>query len=346
MFEALCGVIKANESHTVLMTTTNDQIQHSRDAKLTTAIEWPTLFVAVLCYGVFALVTVWASGLGAMATIGLLALVITLHSSLQHEVLHGHPFSHQRCNEALVFPAIGLFIPYERFRDTHLAHHYDPCLTDPYDDPETNYLDPPIWNALPQWVKSTLRFNNTLAGRMIVGPAIGLFIFYKQDLAQVFSGDRKIVRAYFVHACSLLLVIVWVEIATSTSMGVYLSACYFALSILKIRTFLEHRAHEKICARTVIIADRGPLGFLFLNNNLHSIHHAYPRRPWYQLPALYRAKSNEFLIRNESYFYTSYWAVFRQHFFSAKDPVAHPLWSFGNRTKEGDFTKTKAPDKD
>ena len=38
-------------------------------------------------------------------------------------------------NEALVFPALSLAIPYQRFRDSHLAHHNDEILTDPYDDP-------------------------------------------------------------------------------------------------------------------------------------------------------------------------------------------------------------------
>ena len=31
----------------------------------------------------------------------------------------------------------------------HLAHHRDAMLTDPYDDPESNYLDPAVWAGEP-----------------------------------------------------------------------------------------------------------------------------------------------------------------------------------------------------
>ncbi len=46
----------------------------------------------------------------------------------------------QWMSDILVFPAIGLIFPFERFRKSHLDHHMDSNLTDPYDDPESNYL--------------------------------------------------------------------------------------------------------------------------------------------------------------------------------------------------------------
>ena len=109
----------------------------------------------------------------------------------------------------------------------------------------------------------------------------------------------------------------------------YIAAAYGALSVLKIRTFLEHCAHERARGRTVIVEDRGPLAFLFLNNNLHVVHHMHPRVPWYRLPALYAARRRRFREINEGYVYRSYAEVFRRHFWRAKDPVAHPLWRRG-----------------
>jgi fatty acid desaturase len=76
----------------------------------------------------------------------------------------------------------------------------------------------------------------------------------------------------------------------------------------------------------VVIEDRGPLAFLFLNNNLHVVHHMHPRVAWYRLPALYRARADHYLARNDGYRYASYAEVFRRHFLRAKDPVPHPLW--------------------
>ena len=107
----------------------------------------------------------------------------------------------------------------------------------------------------------------------------------------------------------------------------YFAACWLALSILRVRTFLEHRAHEKTGARSVIIEDRGPLALLFLNNNLHAVHHAHPRLPWYRLPGEYARRRDEFLRRNGGYRYGSYAEVFSRHFLHRKDPVAHPIWT-------------------
>ncbi|HMS94952.1 MAG TPA: fatty acid desaturase, partial [Tabrizicola sp.] len=111
----------------------------------TRAIEWPTLIVFLATYALWAVATtvLWTFSptLAILAT----ALAIGQYSSLTHEVLHGHPFPSQTLSEALVFPGLTLFVPYLRFKDLHLQHHFDPALTDPYDDPEANYLDPEVW---------------------------------------------------------------------------------------------------------------------------------------------------------------------------------------------------------
>jgi hypothetical protein len=105
-------------------------------------VEWPTLALLAACYALWALGTTVVAAWWLPAGIVLAALMAALHSSLTHEVIHGHPFRNPRWNAALVWPPLVLAIPFERFRDTHLAHHMDAVLTDPYDDPESNYLDP------------------------------------------------------------------------------------------------------------------------------------------------------------------------------------------------------------
>ena len=106
----------------------------------------------------------------------------------------------------------------------------------------------------------------------------------------------------------------------------YLVATYLGLGLGRIRTFLEHRAHEKSRARAVILEDRGPLAFLFLNNNLHVVHHIHPDVARYDLPAFYRSRKDHYIVANEGYVYRSYGEIFRQYLWRAKDPVAHPLW--------------------
>jgi fatty acid desaturase len=110
----------------------------------------------------------------------------------------------------------------------------------------------------------------------------------------------------------------------------WLLAAYGGNSLIKIRTFLEHRAHEQFRARTVVVEDRGPLALLFLNNNYHVVHHMHPTVAWHRLPALYRANRDHYLRRNGAYVYRTYGEIFRAYFLRAKDPVPHPLWPAGS----------------
>lgn len=286
------------------------------------AVEWPTVALIFACYTGLG-VALWV--LPVWAAIVILGPLVVLHASLSHEVMHGHPFANQTLNSALVFPAVTLVVPYARFAATHLAHHQDERLTDPYDDPESNYLDPVVWGRLGAPLRSVLRFNNCLAGRLLIGPLLGQITWMAGDWRAMRAGDRAVLRGWLWHipALALMGLVLW---AAPLPFWAYAIGVYTGLSLLRIRTFLEHRAHEKARARTVIIEDRGPLSLLFLNNNLHVVHHMHPNVAWYDLPALYRTNRDHYLRRNDGYLFTSYWQVFRRYFWRVKDPVAHPLW--------------------
>ena len=293
-------------------------------ARRRTAVEWPTVALAALCYGLWVLGTLLLPGLSPGLAFAATALAIALHSSLQHEATHGHPFRSGRLNHLLVAPALGLVVPFSRFRDQHLAHHLNCDLTDPYDDPESNFLDPARWARLAWPLRRALRANNTLAGRILLGPAISLPQFLWTDARAILRGDRAARAGWLWHLPALVLVIAWVLWAPMP-MWQYLLAAYLGHGLIKIRTFCEHRAHQTARARSVIIDDHGPLSWLFLNNNLHAVHHMHPGVAWYDLPRLYRAGRARFQAVNQGYVYPGYGAVFRAHLFRAKDPVPHPL---------------------
>lgn len=288
--------------------------------------EWPTLGLFVLVYVLWA-GALWLPGRGGGGILAwaILIPVLTLHSSLTHEVLHGHPFRASAGGMVLGLLQPGLFVPYLRFKRLHLAHHDNAVLTDPYDDPESHYLDPAVWAGLPPWRQALLRFNNTIAGRMLVGPALGLWAFWRSDVARIRRGEWQVAADWALHLPGVAVVL-WVVHLSQMPLWAYLAACYGAMSLLKIRTFLEHRAHEHAAGRTVIVEDRGLLALLFLNNNLHMVHHMHPDVPWYALPRLYRARKARYLQRNHGYVYRSYGEVFRRFLWRCKDPVAHPLW--------------------
>ncbi len=288
-------------------------------------VEWPTVWLAAGCYLTWALAIFGVANWSLAAAMPLTILAAALHSSLTHEVIHGHPFRNRTLNAALVWPPLTLFIPYARFRDSHLAHHRDARLTDPYDDPESNYLDGGDWDRLAALTRTVRRFNNTLAGRLLIGPLLGQVAWMKGDWAAIRGGDRTVLMGWVWHLPAMVMVLALVAVS-AMPVWAYLICAYAALSILKIRTFLEHQAHERSRCRTVIIEDRGVLAFLFLNNNFHAVHHMHPRLAWYKLPKLYFAQPARFLGRNGGYRFASYGEVFRRYLFNTKDPVAHPLW--------------------
>jgi fatty acid desaturase len=289
-------------------------------------VEWVTLALLLATYGVWACAVIWLPGVSVVLAVVVAGLAAAFQSSLSHEAIHGHPTKWAWVNGVLASPALVLVVPYLRFYDTHHAHHMNERLTDPYDDPETNYQALPDWTGRPAWQKALFRFNNTLAGRMLVGPWIGTWAFLKGDVMAMLRGDRRVMLGWVLHLPALALVlgvlVAWGALPWS---GVALSV-WIALAVLKIRTFLEHQAHEKAGGRTVIIEDRGPLALMFLNNNLHAVHHMHPRVPWYRLPALYDANRERYQARNEGYLYTSYGEIFRRYLARRKDDVPHPFW--------------------
>lgn len=287
-------------------------------------VEWPTVAMLVATYAV------WSVGTLIWQDAGLLAIVLTgiavaQFSSLQHEVLHGHPFENQWLNEALVFPALVLFVPYLRFKDTHLIHHYDPNLTDPYDDPESNYMDPKVWEKTSRPMQKLLRWNNTLLGRVLIGPLLGTFNFVRGDIALMRAGDARVRRAWGLNLVGVAMVLAWL-VWVGMPVWAYLGSVYIGIALLKIRTFLEHRAHDAFRARTVVVESRGPLSYLFLNNNFHVVHHTHPAVAWYKLPGIYAAKREYYQRRNEAYVFRNYAEIFAKYLLKAKDPVPHPIW--------------------
>lgn len=290
-------------------------------------VEWPTLYVMLATYLAFGLGTTWVADVSQPLAILITGIAIAQFSSLQHEVLHGHPFRHQWLNEATVFPGIPLFVPYLRFKDTHLAHHHDPLLTDPYDDPESNYLDPNVWNRLPKITRMMYKANNTLFGRIVIGPAISIVSFTGIDLRAMLRGDRQVQKAWVQHLIGVAMVMGWLWATGGMPVWAYVLAAYLGFGLLKVRTFLEHRAHDLARARSVVIEDKGFFALLFLNNNYHALHHCQPALAWYKLPRFYAQNRDLILARNDGYSYPSYAHVFKKYFFHAKDPVAHPIWT-------------------
>ncbi len=287
--------------------------------------EWPTWLTLASCYIAWLLLLLWHRQIGWL-WIPLTTLLITLHSSLQHEMLHGHPTRSKVFNELLVFLALGLFIPYRRFRDLHLQHHRNEKLTDPYDDPESWYLTEADWLNRSYFLKMALQVNATLAGRMLIGPLLSLYAFWRDEMKAVLSGDRQIAKAWAMHLLGLTPVVLYLAYLNIDLWFYALAVAYPGMSVLMIRTFIEHRADEQVKHRTAVVEAGRLMSFLFLNNNLHAVHHQHPTTSWYALPALWKEQRSRVLADNGHYhFPDGYLSVADRWLFNKREPVVHPI---------------------
>ena len=294
------------------------------NAKFFSRIEWPTLGLIVIVYAVLAALVWFHASLPWYVILPVGAYAAALHSSLQHEVLHGHPTRSRFVNEALVFLSPQFWLPYGRYRDLHLQHHNDLELTCPVHDPESYYLLPDVWAATPGWRKALYRFNNTLFGRMMIGPAVSIVQFWSAEFAAVAKGRKEGRVCWLGFAISCAIIIAYILWCGMPLWQYYVLIAYPGISLALVRSYCEHQAAEDVGHRTILVEASPFWALLFLNNNLHIAHHERPQIAWYKLPAFYEAERQRLLLRNGNYLKLGYGQIFRNYFFHAKEDLPHP----------------------
>lgn len=288
--------------------------------------EWQTVLLAIAIYGGWAALTLWHASVPTWLLVPTGAWLVAWQSSLQHEILHGHPTSSAALNRAIGYAPLALWLPYDRYRATHLQHHDDERLTDPLDDPESRYVTPEAWAALGPLGRALVRAQTTLAGRLIIGPFWAIGCFLRDEARDVIAGVAGRRRMWAEHLAAVAAIFAWLHVACGMSIAFYIAA--FALggtSLMLIRSFAEHRADAAVIKRTAVVEEYGPLACLYLFNNLHAAHHARPSLPWYRLPAFFRANRAAFVDPARGPYYAGYREVFRRFLFRPHDRSVHPL---------------------
>ena len=289
-------------------------------------IEWQTLALAAGIYAVFGLVTWYHASLPWWLLLPLGGFLVCLHGSLQHEVTHGHPTPWRLVNEALVLPSLWLWLPFRIYRETHIAHHRDPDLTDPTEDPESYYVSGGDWQGRCEVGRFLLWFNNTVAGRLLIGPPRAVWRLLRSELGLLARGDTRHLVAWLVHGLAVGLVVIWVKVVCGFDLWLYvLTFAFPGTSLTLLRSFLEHQARPAVGERSVLIEAGPAMSLLYLNNNLHALHHAEPGLPWYRLPARYRLRRDELLKANGGYLFRGYWEVVARYLLWPKEPPVHPF---------------------
>jgi fatty acid desaturase len=291
------------------------------------SVEWPTALLAAVIYGGWLALTWFHAALPWWLLAPLGGWFVAWQSSLQHEMVHGHFTPWRRLNYAIAYPPLMLWMPYDRYRATHLAHHRNENLTLAGIDPESRYWLAPDLAALGPLGRALARAENTMLGRVTVGPVWVSLRFLWSEARAIAAGGRDIALAWLKSAPGIALVLAWATLVCGMSVWLYLFAFVLpGTALMLIRSFAEHRAVPAVEQRTVVVEDTPAFALLYLNNNLHATHHRAPGVAWYRLPALHRAMRGE-LARMGARFYRGYAEVFRRYLLRRHDDLIHPFQS-------------------
>ncbi len=293
--------------------------------RLSRAIEWPTVALGACIYLSWALVTLFNESLPWWALLATGGWLCAWHNSFQHELIHGHPTRWQGVNRRFGLLPLSLWLPFDRYRALHLSHHRDHFLTDPIEDPETQYFTAPSWLRLGAIGRGISRVCARLAGRAVIGPvwAIGRFLY--RDMRRLIDDAPGVRAAWGAHLPGLAVVLFWLVVVCRFNLVAYVALFVIpGMSLLMLRSLAEHRAAPDQDHRTAIVEHAPVLGLLYLFNNLHVAHHERPAVAWYRLPGFYRRERARLIAKNGGLVYAGYCDVARKFLFSAHDQAVHP----------------------
>jgi fatty acid desaturase len=225
---------------------------------------------------------------------------------------------------AIAAVPLGVFFPYATYRREHRRHHRASRLTDPNVDPESFYHDPQRWHRYSPVLRAILRWNQSLLGRLLLGPAIQIAGAVISDLVRVTQGDRRPLREWTIHIALVTALLAWVTIVMAMPWWEYIVLiAYPGASLSMLRSFYEHTWSADAAHRTTVVENRFPFGLLFLNNNYHVVHHAAPALPWYRIPAVWNEHRDVFLQENGARCFSGYGVLARRWLIrSAFEPVS------------------------
>lgn len=287
-------------------------------------VEWPTWRLCATIYGGWGALTWHSQALPWWVVLPLGAFLVAWHNSFQHEAIHGHPTSRAWLNSILAFPPLGLWIPYFSYRDAHRRHHRTAALTCPAHDPEAFYVSGDRWRRAGRLNRGLLLANQSLLGRLTIGPAIVIFGMLASELRQSARDGRRGV-IWITHIAAVGGIAAWVVWVCGIPAWKYvLLFAYPGLSLTLLRSFAEHRPAACNAHRTAVVEGDWLTSLLFLNNNLHVVHHLWPDIPWYRLRGVYSREKAKVLAHNGGHVYAGYLELARRYFLQPKDLPVHP----------------------
>jgi fatty acid desaturase len=193
-------------------------------------------------------------------------------------------------------------------------------------------------------LRAILGANQTLVGRVLIGPPLRLVRLAQREAARIAAGDFSNAPHWIVHAALVAALFVYISgIAGMPWWQYLLLVAWPAFALGWVRSFAEHSFGPPVgvgrnASGTRPLADARPgertaiteagwfWSLLFLNNNLHAVHHLYPKMPWFEVPGAYRANRERVLAHNGGYRFASYAEIARRWLLRPVFAPPHPRW--------------------
>ena len=261
------------------------QSDSSSSRVLKEAGEWRTLAVIVAVYGLTVLTVVRYEVLTPWLAVPFLAVLGAWHLSMQHEVLHGHPFKSQFLNDFIGGIPVTLWIPYLAFKKDHHEHHLSD-LTNPALDNESYYVSQEQWDRAGRIRRAAWTANRTILFRMFVWTIVSTITYVLSVLKRAVRGEKGDRLAVLLHVIGVAFVVYLVSLSSMPLWQFALGTVYGGRILNAIRPFPEHKYQSGVETRTAMIMAGPFMSLLMLNNNLHVAHHEEPWVPWYRYNSL------------------------------------------------------------
>jgi len=287
--------------------------------------EGPTFLVAAAIY------TSWLALLALYQYVPwwiiapLAGYIVQWHFSLQHEAIHGMRGLPRWLRRALVWPPIGVWFPFELYRRSHSLHHRNSHLTYPGEDTESYYHEEEDWEDYGDLRRWLLIVNQTFLGRLFIGPILRTPRLFIKEVGQMIAGETENIGIWARHFVGLTFLLLLVTKVFDVSVLQYLAVfVYPGLVFGMMRGFTEHRWGERPAERTAVVESNWVFGLLFLWNNLHVVHHAFPTLPWWKVPRVWREHRERIQAHNGGFVFRGYGEIARRWLVTPNFIPVHP----------------------
>ena len=296
----------------------------------------PTWALILLVYTSWGLFTYYASALSWWVLSPVGAVILCLHGSVQHELIHGHPSPWRWLNDSLGWLPLSLWMPYFQYRHHHRLHHEINTLCEPGLDPESYYHWPHDWHLKHAVMRLLWHINYTFIGRLIIGPWLVVGLFIGSQTKQVIQGFTKpFCKTTVLHQLNWMLhlvlvagVLIWLDYQGVVWWQYIILCVWPGLSLTLMRSYAEHRPGNTNHERCVVIEGSWFTRLLFMNVNIHQVHHEFPHVPWFMVHGHWLRYRQSILVSNGVYFYQDYWSLMMQTMVRQKDSPMYPKKPF------------------